>query len=108
MIWKIIATSLTLFALTTVSASLASAQGTSFKRDGYHGRGGGGLHGRSFHGHGSHRRSLGVYGLVDGYGYANGGSADWYGISSGYDPCPLFRQRVMTPDGWRIRMIPVC
>lgn len=107
MISKIIAALLMLFALTTVSANLASAQG-SFKRDGYNGRGGGSVHGRSFHGHNSHRRGFGVYGLVDGYGYDNSGSADWYGISSGYDPCPLFRQRVMTPDGWRVRMIPVC
>ena len=52
---------------------------------------------------------FGVYGFVDGYGYDNdSGVPDWYGISSGYDECPLFRQRVMTRDGWRVRMVPIC
>ena len=51
----------------------------------------------------------GGYGFVDGYGYDNdSGFPDWYGISSGYDECPLFRQRVMTRDGWRVRMVPIC
>jgi hypothetical protein len=56
---------------------------------------------------------VGGYGSVGGYGYAdnNGsgnGTGDWYGISSGHDGCPLFRKRVMTPDGWRVQMVPVC
>ena len=109
MIPKTIATLLILFAFATVSANLASAQGT-----GFNGGGGGSLHSRNshgggFHGRGSHGRGFGVYGFVDGYGYDNdGGAPDWYGISSGYDECPLFRQRVMTRDGWRVRMVPIC
>lgn len=109
MIPKTIATLLILFAFATASASFASAQGT-----GFNGGGGGSLHGRNshgggFHGRGSHGRGFGVYGFVDGYGYDNGsGFPDWYGISSGYDECPLFRQRVMTRDGWRVRMVPIC
>jgi len=109
MIPKTIATLLILFAFATASASFASAQGTGFK-----GGGGGSLHGRNshgggFHGRGSHGRGFGVYGFVDGYGYDDGsGFPDWYGISSGYDECPLFRQRVMTRDGWRVRMVPIC
>jgi hypothetical protein len=114
MIPKAIATLLILFAVATVSANLASAQGTGFKGNGFKGGGGGGLHGRNhhgsgFHGRGSHGRGFGVYGFVDGYGYDNNiGFPDWYGISSGYDECPLFRQRVMTRDGWRVRMVPIC
>jgi hypothetical protein len=115
MIPKTIATLLILFVFATVSANLAlaQAQGTGFKGNGFNG-GGGGLHGRNshgggFHGRGFHGRGLGVYGFVDGYGYDNGGGfPDWYGISSGYDECPLFRQRVMTRDGWRVRMVPIC
>ena len=48
MITRIIATLLILSAFATVSANLASAQGTDFRRDGFN-RGGGG----SFHGRGS-------------------------------------------------------
>ena len=108
MIPKSIATLLILFALAAVSADVASAQGTGFS-----GGGGSSLHGRSFHGggfnrRGFHGRGFGVYGFVDGYGYENDSGPDWYGISSGYDECPLFRQRVMTRDGWRVRMIPIC
>jgi hypothetical protein len=112
MIPKTIATLLILFAFATVSANLASAQGTGFKGNGFNGGGGGSLHGRTshgggFHGRGSHGR--GFVGFVDGSGYDNdGGFPDWYGISSGYDACPLFRQRVMTRDGWRVRMVPIC
>lgn len=109
MIPKTIAMLLALCAFATVSANLASAQGT-----GFNGGGGGSLHSRNshgggFHGRGSHGRGVGVYGFVDGYGYDNdSGAPDWYGISSGYDECPLFRQRVMTRDGWRVRMVPIC
>ena len=114
MIPKTIATLLILFAFATVSANLASAQGTGFNGNGFNGRGGGSLHGRNshgggFHGRGYHGRGFGVSGFVDGYGYDNdSGFPDWYGISSGYDECPLFRQRVMTRDGWRVRMVPIC
>ncbi len=114
MIPKTIATLLILFVFATVSANLASAQGTGFNGGGggsFHSRNshGGGFHGRGFHGRGFHGRGVGVYGFVDGYGYDNdSGSPDWYGISSGYDECPLFRQRVMTRDGWRVRMVPIC
>jgi hypothetical protein len=114
MIPKTIATLLILSAFATVSANLASAQGTGFKGNGFNGGSGGSLHGRNshgggFHGRGSHGRGFGVYGFVDGYGYDNDSRfPDWYGISSGYDECPLFRQRVMTRDGWRVRMVPIC
>ena len=112
MIPKNIAALLILSAFATLTAASASAQSTGFKSDGLNGGGGGSFHGRSFqgrgpHGRGSRTRGFGVYGFVDGPGY-DGGYPDWYGISSGYDECPLFRQRVMTPDGWRVRMIPVC
>ena len=109
MIPKTIVTLLILSAFSAATADLASAQSTGFKGDGLNGGGGGGFHGRSFQGRGPHARGFGVYGFVDGSGYdSDTGYPDWYGISSGYDECPLFRQRVMTPDGWRVRMIPVC
>jgi hypothetical protein len=114
-----IATVLILFAFATTGANLASAQGggsggSGFRGGGLHGGGGGDFHGRGAHGSGFHGRGFRGpgfvgYGILDGYGYGyDNGYPDWYGISSGYDPCPLFRQRVMTRDGWRVRMIPVC
>jgi hypothetical protein len=103
----------TLLALCAFSANLASAQGTGFKGTGFNGTGFNGevvaastaaTHGGGFHGRGSYRRSFGRYGFVDGYRYDNNSAfPDWYGISSGYDECPLFRQRVMTRDGWRVK-----
>jgi hypothetical protein len=119
MIPKTIATLLFLYAFAAATANLASAQGNAFKGNGFnggangslHGRNshGGGFHGRGFHGRGFHGRGVGGFAIVDGYGYDNdSGFPDWYGISSGYDECPLFRQRVMTRDGWRIRMVPIC
>lgn len=131
---KTIATLLILLALGTTGANDASAQGSGPAGSGSSGsgfrggdvRGGGGgtfqgrsshrngFDGRGFDGRGFHRRGFHGpgfvgFGIVDGYGYGyDGGSSDWYGISSGYDPCPLFRQRVKTPDGWSVRMIPVC
>jgi uncharacterized membrane protein len=119
MIPKTIATLLALCAFATLSANSASAQSSGFKGSGIHGGGGGSLHGRNsrgggFHGgglrgRGFHGRGFGSFAFVDGYGYDNdSGFPDWYGISSGYDECPLFRQRVMTRDGWRVRMVPIC
>ena len=119
---------LSLFAFATAGANPASAQGSGFRGGGhnggggsnfhggkpngggFHGRGfhGRGLHGRGFHGRGFHGPSIGVSGFVDGYGNGYNGYNDWYGISSGHDECPLFRQRVMTPNGWSFRMIPIC
>ena len=121
---KTIATLLILFAFATTGANLASAQGSGsggsgFRGGGSHSGGGDNFRGRSsdgkgFHGRGFDRRGFHGpgfvgFGLVDGsgYGYDNG-YADWYGISSGHDECPLFRQRVMTRDGMRVRMIPNC
>ena len=98
---KTIATLLVLSVFAAVSTSSASAEGDVFK-------------GRGLHGRGVHKRGVDVYGVVGGYGYwgdyGNGGSGygDWYGISSGHDECPLFRKRVMTPDGVRIQMVPNC
>lgn len=108
---KSIATLLILFAFAAVGADVASAQGAGFNRGGggsLHGRNphGGGFHGRGFHGRGFHGRGFGVFNFVDGYEDDSG--PDWYGIKSGFDECPLFRQRVKTPDGWRVRMIPIC
>ena len=102
---KTIATLLMLSAFAIAGANSASAEGGGFRGGGFH-DGSGGFHGRGFH-----KRSFPV--VVGGYGYAdnNGfgnGSGDWYGISSGHDGCPLFRKRVMTPDGWRVQMVPVC
>lgn len=121
---KTIARLLILFAFATTGANLASAQGSGsggsgFKAGGFQGGGGGNFRGRSsdgkgFHGRGFDRRAFHGqgfvgFGLVDGsgYGYDNG-YGDWYGISPGHDECPLFRQRVMTRDGMRVRMIPIC
>jgi len=90
-----------------VSAS-ASAQGGDFRGGDFHGGDNG---------------FMGGYGSGDGYGYGNGGGygnrggygnggdkgyGDWYGISSGHKECPLFRKGVMTPDGWRVQMVPIC
>lgn len=121
---KTIATLLILSAFATTGANPASAQGNGFGGSGFraggsHGGGGGnfkgrgshgnGFHGRGFHGRGFHGRGFVGFGLVDGYGSGYGnGYPDWYGITPGYDECPLFRQRVMTRDGWRVRMIPIC
>jgi hypothetical protein len=104
MIPKKITALLILFAFGAVSADGASAQNADLRGHGFNRGGGGHLYGR---GGGFHGRGVGVWGFVDDYGY-DSGSPDWYGISSGYDPCPLFRQRVRTPDGWRVRMVPVC
>ena len=85
-----------------------SAQGGDFRGGGFHGGDNG---------------FVGGYGNGDGYGYGNGGGygnrggygnggdkgyGDWYGISSGHKECPLFSKRVMTPDGWRVQMVPIC
>jgi hypothetical protein len=101
---KTIATLLILSAFATAGANSASAQGEGFKGGGFHGGGG------SFHGGGFHGRVVGgYYGLEGGYGYGDdNGYGDWYGISPGHDECPLFRRRVMTRDGWRFRMVPIC
>jgi hypothetical protein len=104
---KIIVTLLILSAFAAAGANLASAQGAGFRDDGFQGGDSNvhrrGSHGRDFYGLGFGGEGYG-YG---GYGYGGYGD-DWYGISSGHDECPLFSQRVMTPDGWRIRKIPVC
>jgi hypothetical protein len=106
---KTIATLLILSAFATAGENSASAQDGDFKGGGFDGRGGGSFHGGGFHGRGLHGRGVGVYGFMGGYGYSDdNGYDDWYGISSGHDECPLFRQRVMTRDGWRVRMVPIC
>ena len=104
-----IATLLILSAFAIARANSASAEGGGFRGGGFH-DGSGGFHGRGFH-----KRSspvvVGGYGYADNNGSGNGtgnGTGDWYGISSGHDECPLFRKRVMTPDGWRVQMVPVC
>ena len=96
-----------------VLSAVAMAGANSALADGGGFRDGGGFHGR---GHHWTRPPVIVGGFVglDGYGgYGNGGSygtgyGDWYGISSGHDDCPLFRKRVLTPQGWQFQMIPIC
>jgi hypothetical protein len=101
---KTIATLLILSAFATASTDPASAEGGSFRDGGFHGRG-----------HHGTRPSVITGGFVgiDGYGGGYGGGygngfGDWYGISTGHDNCPLFRKRVMTPNGWQVQMVPVC
>ena len=123
---KTIAALLILIALATAGADLASAQGRGVTGGGSDGRGRDGFEGGNLRrggvdggrGQDFHRRSIGGYAIIDGYGgygnsgygsgYSNSGYGDWYGISPGYDECPLFRQRVKTPNGWGVRMIPIC
>jgi hypothetical protein len=106
---KTIATLLILSAFAAAGANSASAQGGGFKGGGFHGGGGSGLHGRSFHGRGLHGRGVDAYGFMGGYAYGDdNGHSDWYGTSPGHDECTLFRRRVMTRDGWRVRMVPIC
>jgi hypothetical protein len=112
---KTIATFLILSAFATPGANSASAEGGGFRDGNFR-------HGRGYH---RMRPPVTVGGFVglDGYGnggdYGNGvvggngngnanGYGDWYGISSGHNDCLLFRQRVMTPDGWRVQMVPIC
>jgi hypothetical protein len=113
---KAIAKLLILSALAALGATSASAEDGNFRNGRFF------LHGRSDHGT---RPPVTVGGFVGVDGYGNGGGygneviggnengnpngyGDWYGISSGHNDCPHFRQRVLTPDGWRIQMVPVC
>ena len=109
---KAIATLLTLVALATAGENSASAQDRDFKGGRFVGSGGS-FHDGGFRGRGFHKSSspivVGGYGSGGNEGYAgNNGYGDWYGISSGHDECPLFRQRVKTPNGSGIRMTPNC
>lgn len=119
MIPKIIALLLILSALVRAAGpTSASAEGGNFKGGGFHNQGNGGSQGRGHHGT---KPPLVVGGFVlgdgdiGGYGHAGDyGNGDeyrhgqWYGLSPGHDQCPLFRKRVMTSDGWRVQMVPVC
>jgi len=110
---KSIATVLLLSAFIAIGMSPVSAQGPGVRGPGPVGGGGSfqgrGPDGRGFHRHGHHRGGGQIF-VGDDYGYGtiDAYSGEWYGITPGYDQCPRFRQRVMTPDGERIRMIPVC
>lgn len=110
---KSIATVLVLSAFTAVGIYPTSAQNQGFRNDGFRGGGSGNFqgpgNGRGFNRHGHHRGGGQIF-VGDDYGYGSidAYSGEWYGITPGYDQCPRFRQRVMTPDGERIRMIPVC
>ena len=118
---KTIATLLILSAFATAGTNPTSAQDGGYKGGSFLDGSGG------FHGQGFHKLSppviVGGYGYADNNGSGNGSdngsgngpgngtgnrSGDWYGISSGHEECPLFQKRVMTPDGWRIQMVPVC
>jgi hypothetical protein len=106
---KTIATLLILSAFATAGANLASAQDRGFKGGDFHEGRRGSFHNGGFHGRGSQGRVVGGYEFEGIYGYGdNNGYGDWYGISPGHDECPFFRKRVMTRDGWRVRMVPVC
>jgi hypothetical protein len=106
---KTIATLLVLSVFAVAGANSASAQGGDFRAGGFPGgdnrfEGGYGNGG----GYGS-----GGYAYGGGYGYRGGNRndkqfGDWYGISPGHNECLLFRKRVMTPDGWRVQMVPIC
>ena len=107
---KIVAALFVLAGIAVIDTDPASAQGRGAGGGGLHGEGGGfhGYHhGRGFHRHGHRHHNRGI--IVGDFGYDYGrGYGDWYGIRSGYDECPLFRQPVKTPAGWRVQMIPVC
>jgi hypothetical protein len=103
---KTIATLLILSAFAIAGANSASAQGGDFRGGGFYGGDNGFVGG---YGNGGGYGNEGDYG--NGGGYGNGGDkgyGDWYGISPGHKECPLFRKRVMTPDGWRVQMVPIC
>jgi hypothetical protein len=103
---KTIATLLILSAFPIAGANSASAQGGDFRGGGFYGGDNGFVGG---YGNGGGYGNEGDYG--NGGGYGNGGDkgyGDWYGISPGHKECPLFRKRVMTPDGWRVQMVPIC
>ena len=116
---KLIALLLILSALVRAAVpNPASAESGGTGNNGFHNRGNGGSPGRGHHGT---KPPLVVGGFVFGDGgvgdfgqagnYGNGDQyrqGEWYGLSSGHDDCPLFRKRVMTPDGWRVQMVPVC
>ena len=118
---RTVVTLLILSAFAAAGANSASAENGAVGGHGFHRGGDGSFHGR-FRGQDFRRRGgdrdgvfvggyggLGGYGVSGGYGTGYGmGAGDWYGISSGHDECPLFRKRMMTPDGWRIQMVPVC
>jgi len=118
---KTIATLLILFAFALAGANSASAEAGGIRGGGLHEKGGDSFHGGGFRGRGFHRRNspLVVGGFVTDYGFVGSGGytdnngpgygiGDWYGISSGHDACPLFRKRVLTPEGWQVQMVPVC
>jgi hypothetical protein len=115
MIPRKVTTLLTLFAFATAGANSALAEGRGV-RDPLHGRGDSSLHRTGYHWKRPPVITGGFVG-IDGYGsdggYGNGGVTgngygDWYGISSGHNECTLFRQRVLTPQGWQVQMVPVC
>ena len=123
---KTIATLLILSAFATACTDSASAESGSFWDGSFHGRvhhrtrpsvitggfvgvdGYGGVDGSgNGGGYGNGYGNGGASG--NGSGYGNGkGFGDWYGISTSHNDCPLFRKRVMTPNGWQVQMVPVC
>ena len=115
---KTVAALLVLTALANAGANSASAEGLGFPDGSVYGPGYQGTRPPAPEG-----GYIGLDGYRNGGGYGNGGAAGngdtnapgngngsggWYGISSGHTGCPLFRQRVLTPDGERIQMVPVC
>jgi hypothetical protein len=113
-----IAALLVLTALANAGANSASAQGLGFPDGSVYGPSyngtrppapGGGYIGPDGYGNGGGYGSGGAAGNDDTNAPGNGnGSGSWYGISPAHTGCPLFRQRVLTPDGERIQMVPVC
>ena len=114
---KTVTTLLILILLATASASPALADGRGFRDGGsYHGQGDSSGYRRGYHWRRPPLITGGFVG-IDGYGneggYGSGGAigngyGDWYGISSGHNDCPLFRKRVLTPEGSQVQMVPVC
>lgn len=121
---KKVARLLILSVLATAVATWSSAEDGGLRSGSPYGRNVYKPDGRNVHKPDSVGNGLVVGGIIlDGYGYggeatnmngpSNGtgnadGYGDWYGISSTHRECPFFRQRVLTPDGWQVRMVPVC
>lgn len=105
---KSIATALVLSAFTAVGIQPTSAQNPGFRNDGFRGGGNFQAPGKGIYRRGHHRGGGQIFVGDDDYGPIDAYSGEWYGITPGYDQCPRFRQRVVTPDGVQIRMIPVC
>jgi hypothetical protein len=90
MIPKTIATLLMLFAFATVSANLASAQGTGFK------------------GNGLEAVAASMAAIPMGAASTDEGPTEEASVYTGSWTATGKMMNVMTRDGWRVRMVPIC